>query len=275
MYWKPKFLVALVFSLLFCATSSIAVDTAKVLKPALDKDKRALHKNEVIYRSLQITEGEFGVFKFETVDLNMHPGRGLESIKDGNLINVGIVPHNSKWDQYTLAVKVPVRQGLLSYRLLLVNKQDLSKYSQVKTLDDLKELTAGLQTNWATTRVFQHLELNHLTGHNFEGLFLMLKKRRFDYIPRAVYEIYDELDNRKDVLNDIVIEPNLALYLPMPSYVYVSPEEPRLAQRIEAGLTKMQNNGELKAIFEKYYAEDISRANLQNRTLINLASSPH
>lgn len=263
-------IIAIIVGLLLSVSDCFALDTAKVLKPKVEMDKRELHKNEVIIRSLEITETEFGPFVIETTDVDMNPRRGLASIKDGKLINVGIVPHNKKWDESTIAIKVPVRQGLLSYRLLLVNQQDLFKFKDIKDINDLRKLTAGLQQNWSTTRTFRELEMNMITGHSFEGLFLMLKKQRFDYIPRAVYEIYDELNNRKALLDNIVVEPNLALYMPKPSYVYVSPKEPRLAKRIESGLTEMVKNGELKRIFNKYYAKDIAKANLAQRRLIHV-----
>jgi hypothetical protein len=49
----------------------------------------------------------------------------------------------------------------------------------------------------------------------------------------------------------VVIEPSLAIYLPMPTYVYVSPAKPRLAQRLEKGLKIMLKNGELHQILRK------------------------
>ena len=89
-------------------------------------------------------------------------------------------------------------------------------------------------------------------------------------MPRAIYEIYDELNTRKANLKDVVIEPTLALYIPMVSYVYVSPKEPRLAKRIEKGLRIMIATGEIKSILHKYYDDEINRADLNNRTIIKI-----
>ena len=100
----------------------------------------------------------------------------------------------------------------------------------------------------------------------------MLKWARFDYIPRAVYEIYDELERRQPDLKSLVVEPTLALYLPMSTYIHISPQEPCIARRIEVGLRKLIANGEIKTILDKYYAEDISRANLKNRRIIKISN---
>lgn len=249
---------------------SYCLDQIKVLRPLLKSDKRTLHKDEVIYRALDLTASEFGPFTFETVDVDMTPGRAFASMKTGELINTYVAPGNKLWDQSTIPIKIPIRKGLLSYRLLLINQADLSKFENVKTLDDLNNLTAGLQTNWATTKVFNEAKINMVVSHTFEGLFLMLEKQRFNYIPRAIYEVFDELENRKSQLKNIIVEPNLALHIPMATFVYVSKNFPEIANRIEVGLQKMVSNGELQTILNKYYAEDINKANLGSRRIIEI-----
>ena len=149
-------------------------------------------------------------------------------------------------------------------------KQTYLSLKDVKDFDDLTKLTAGLQSGWVTAEVYKKLAVDVIIGHNFEGLFLMLNKHRFNYIPRAIYEIYDEYESRKDKLTDVVIEPTLALYLPMATYVYVSPSEPRLAERVEAGLRKLVSTGEMKKILFKYYAKEINQANLKSRRIIKI-----
>lgn len=247
-----------------------AVDTVKILKPLLGKDKRSKHKDEIILRALQVTEDEYGPYEFQTIDGDMSPGRALISMQEGKIINTFIAPSDKEWNANTTVIKIPVRQGLLSYRLLLVNKNSLDKFKQVNTLADLKNLTAGLHSDWVTTDVFNQLGMKVLTAHNYEGLFLMLSRNRFDYMPRAIYEVYDELNNRETKLKDVVVEPSIALYLPMVSYVYISPKEPRLAKRIEKGLRKLVSTGEIKTILHKYYEEDITRADLKNRKIIKI-----
>ena len=265
-----KFIQILIIMIVFIAPSVTAVDTVKILKPLLGHDKKSKHKDEVILRSLQVTEEEYGPYKFHTIDGNMSSGRSLISIQKGDIINTYIAPSNEELNTNTIAIKIPVRQGLSSYRLLLVDKDSLPTFSNVKTLDELGALTAGLHRGLVATSIFKEAGMKSITASNSEGLFLMLSRSRFDYIPRAVYEVYDELNTRKSELKNVVIEPTIALYLPMVSYVYVSPKEPRLAKRIETGLRILIASGEMKEILNKYYAEDIKRADLKNRTIIKI-----
>ena len=229
---------------------SYSVDVVKLQSQQMSENKSA-HNTEVIRRALEITEAEYGPFKLEIVNLTMSSASEL-------------------WDKHNIAIRLPVRQGLLSYRLLLVNKADLPMFEKINSLKELNNFTAGLHKGWLTTEIFK---LNNLsvteTGH-FEGLFLMLNRRRFDYIPRGIYEIYDELNARQTMLRDIVVEPTIALYIPTSSYVYLSPEDTRLAKRIDTGVRKLITSGELKAIVKKYYANDINRANLNGRKIFEI-----
>lgn len=251
-------------------SSAVAVDTVKLSKNLLMDDKRAKYKAEIILKSLQVTEAEFGPFKLIIADKIMTPKRGAISLKNGNIINTYVGPQSKTWDDAGILIPVPVRQGLLSYRLLLIHKSKLSAFSKVKNLSDLSKLKAGLQKDWVVTKVFKENGLGVKTTTNFESLFKMLKSNRLDYMPRGVYEVYDELNMRQSELTDIVVEPTLALHLPMPTYVYVSPNEPRLAERLEKGLLKLIETGIITKILLKYYDEDIKKADIPNRRLISI-----
>jgi hypothetical protein len=264
--------VCIVFAL-FIVHLAHAVDHIKMHSPAVGEDKRAMHKDEVLRRALEISEKNFGSFTLDFVNIELPTARALHVIKTGKLINVFIAAANDDWDNIATPIKIPVRFGQLSYRLLLVNKNNLDKFKAIDSLSDLKELTAGSQKGWALNEVLKDTDIKVVTGSNFEGLFLMLNNERFDFFPRAIYEAYNELENRKNILNNIVVEPTLALYIPTVSYVYVSNEAPQIARRLEYGLEQMVKNGELKTLFNKYYKEDIIRANLQNRKIIRIENS--
>ncbi len=251
-----------------------AVDIIKMNEgESTQPDKRAEHKTEVIIRALELTTPEYGPYEIQIHPHSMNRNRALAELIRAKNVNVFASAATTKWDKDTIAIKIPIRRGLLNYRLLLVHESDLDKFYQVQTLDDLKKLTAGLRTGWVTTDAFHKAGMKLQEVHNFEGLFPLLENHRFNYIPRAIYEIFDELAARKNFLNHVVIEPTLAIYLPAPTFVYVSPTEPRIAQRIEKGLRIMLKNGELAQILNKYYANDIKRSNIKNRKIIKIEST--
>ncbi|MGJ8692409.1 MAG: hypothetical protein ACSHW0_07995 [Thalassotalea sp.] len=268
---KAIFYIAVLCLTLFLANKALALDIIKITdSESILKDKRSAHKNEVIKRSLELTIPEYGPYEFRRLDINMNRHRALPVVIKGEISNIYISAASDEWNKKTLAIKIPIRRGLLNYRLLLIHKADLALFSQVETLADLKQLTAGVRNGWVTTEVFKYTGMELVATQNFNGLFSLLNAHRFNYIPRAIYEVFDELAARQHLIPNVVIEPRLVLHLPMPTYVYISPTYPRIAQRIEKGLTMMLDNGELDQILRKYYADDIKRADLKNRKVINI-----
>lgn len=264
----------MLFLVFVFARSAWAVDIIKMNEgESKELDKRSVHKTEVLIRSLELTIPEYGPYEIAIRINSMNRNRALAEMIKGEYINVYVSAATAEWDNNTIAIKIPIRRGLLNYRLLLIHEDDLDKFSQVKTLADLNELTAGLRTGWVTTDAFHNAGMQLQEVHNFEGLFPLLELHRFNYIPRAIYEIFDELEARKHFLKHVVIEPTLAIYLPSPTYVYVSSAEPRIAQRIEKGLRVMLENGELEQILNKYYEDDIQRGNLKARKIIKIDST--
>lgn len=237
--------------------------------------KKSLHKIEVIMRALEITEAEYGPFKHEVIPDTISAGRALKASVQRGVINTVLLPADNFWDEAAIPIKVPVRLGLLSYRLLLINKADLSVFANLHSLSGLKRLTAGLITEWATTEVFRSNNMNLVGTSHFDGIFLMLKKHRFDYIPRGAHEVYDEVEKAKLVSHNIVVEPTITLYLPTSCYIYVSKSEPRLAKRLTSGLNRLLQTGELKDILYQYFSDEIEQANISERRMIKMENPYH
>lgn len=260
--------------LYFLSTPVYAVDVY-ITKAAGIYDKKSEHKEEVLKRALEITEREFGPFKIEKYHQENDFGRKLKALYERGLVNTTMMPANELWDDYCIPIKVPVRLGLLSYRVLLINEDDLPTFAKINRLEELSLLTAGVISGWATTKAFKYNNMKLVGTSHFDGLFYMLPKKRFDYIPRGVNEVYDELHTRQGTLEGVVIEPSIALYIPTSTNFYIAKSEPKLAKRLEKGLKIMIESGELKDILYKYFAKDIQRANLDNRKLFKVENPYH
>lgn len=107
---------------------------------------------------------------------------------------------------------------------------------------------------------------------NYASMFRMLELGRFDFMPRALNEVYDELAVYEPLDDGLEIMPNIALYIPSVSYMFVSHKQPRLFQRLNSGLHAMRINGDLAKLTDKYYKNAITRAKIQNRRIITI---PH
>ncbi|MBW8192932.1 hypothetical protein K0504_18005 [Neiella marina] len=252
------------------ATCSFAEDVVKLSAPLTKGQKYVQYKRQVLERALELSTPEFGPYVIHVSDLQMKSRRALLAMQSGDMVNVASLAANKKWDQLATPIRVPVRGGMVSYRLLLVNKEDLFRFGKIHRAQELRELTAGTQDHWTVTTLLKADNFKHISANNFDGMFSMLSNRRLDYIPRAIYEIFEEYQALAAEKSSIVIEPSIAMFIPMVSYFYVTPTEKRLAQRLDLGMKRLANSGELKEIFTDYFGQDIVKANFEHRTIIEV-----
>ncbi|WP_413700474.1 hypothetical protein ACLKMH_00840 [Psychromonas sp. KJ10-10] len=161
---------------------------------------------------------------------------------------------------------------------MLINKTDAKKFADLQSVEQLKTLKAGLGLQWSTTKTLNSEEFNVVTSNSYEGLFFMLHRQRFDYIIRGINEIYYEFEERTKKFPQMIIEESKVLHLPLPVFLFVSPNEPRLHTRIEKGLWTIHNNGTFDEIFHRFHESSIIQSDIKNKTVFEIESNqiiPH
>ena len=268
----PTCLLILVSLSLLLSSIIQAKDIIKINKGRSVKDLRSKYNFGILHKAMKLTEPEFGEYEIKIVIRGIPSIRLRQMIIKGDIINTAMVVTTPEWEAAAVPIRIPLRRGILNYRLLLINKNKLADFANVKTIEQLREKSVGLRRHWATWQSMTHLGYNVVSAYSYEAIFAMLDKQRFDYIPRGIHEIYDEIETRKNDLTNLMVEPNLALYIPAPFYVFISPNEPRLIKRFELGLSRMVENGELKDMLNKHYSKFLQRADLKNRIILNVGN---
>jgi hypothetical protein len=254
-------------------THIMAMDHVRFEKGQSAYDTRGEYKEALLRLALEHTVEDYGPYQFTTDAPWMNTLQAKKQLQTGEQLNVFIAVTTPEWEQETLAIKIPVRKGLLNYRLLLIHKDDQALFENITKLEELKALSVGLLHNWSITTILENQGFNIKRGSNYDGLFQMLDFHRFHYIPRGVNEIFSELEQRKAILSNVIIAPNIALYIPTPSYIFVSPQYPRLAKRLEEGLEKIIQNGNFERLFQEHFSDNIKSANLNQRIILKLDES--
>lgn len=247
-----------------------AIDIIKIPKPQSKHDKRNVHKELLLNRAMTVTQAKYGDFKISFDAPKMKRARVYEMMQSGEIVNMYFSPPKKKWFEGTLVVPVPLRKGILNYRLLVIHKNNAKNFHNVNTLSQLQQFRSGSQAGWSTSEILKYNNINFVESHNFDGLFHMLNNRRFDFLLRGIHEVYDELESRKEETSELIVAEGIAVHVHSPSYIYISKKHPRLFERVTEGLNILANSGELNAIFEKFFADDIHRAKLSNRNVIYL-----
>ena len=259
----------IVFSLVAVPVEAFAADRV-ITNPKLSKnDARFDYPLLLIRSAMQRTEAEYGAFSIERFSSRVTRARALKELGVGNL-TVYAAPTRPQWEAEAIPVRIPIRKGILGYKLLLIHKDDQDRFDNVQTLDDLKALRLGSGSQWTSSAAYRKLGIKVHGGSKYEPLFGMLAAKRFDYFPRGVNEVFPEMEARKDSHKTLVIATGLAVYIPQPSYFFVSPKYPQLANRIQTGLEAMQADGTLERLFWRYHHSAIEKADLKNRRIIKM-----
>lgn len=247
-----------------------ASDEIKLLPGFSSTDQRYSYPNLILKEALEATIESDGPFQISYFSEAMVRNRALIEIIKGHLVNVHIAAARDDWETNTIPIRIPILKGLLGYRLLLVHKKDLEKFKNIHSIENLKRLKVGSGSQWTTTAILKKTGFNVVTGTDYEGLFGMLNAYRFNYFPRGINEIFHEFDSRKEKYPDINIEPTKVLYFPTPSYFFVSPKYPALADRIRRGLETIIQNGVFDNLFQEKYGGIILRAKFNDREIFRI-----
>lgn len=263
----------LLLAVLLFSPCALAIDTLRWPDTGDMNSAKEKYKFNIAKIAMEKTVAQYGPFKIEAVPIEMMtPIRAKEVLREGIKINVYTALTTNDWELNTIPVRIPIRRGILNYRLLLVHKNNTSLFTNVHTLEELKRLKVGSQLGWATTETLKAEGFNLVRGKKPDGMFYMLDGGRFDYLPRGINEVFNDIEQYKDKL-EITVAPNIAINLPAPTYFFVSPSEPGLAKRLEAGLEIMVKDGSLKALFNEAYGDSLRMADLKSRRIITVKNS--
>lgn len=198
--------------------------------------------------------------------LEINEARGEIEVIIGSL-DLEFMSTTAEREASMIAVKIPIYQGLLGLRLLLIKPVMISAMSNVNSIETLRPFIAGHGEHWSDLAVYEANNLEVITSVNYENLFKMLIGGRFHYFHRGVNEIWDELALHSE---DLVIEDHIILFYPHPVYFFISKHRPKLALQIEKGLKIAIEDGSYKKLFFEYFKNMINKAELDKRTLIVL-----
>ncbi|PKG39823.1 diguanylate cyclase [Psychromonas sp. Urea-02u-13] len=184
-----------------------------------------------------------------------------------DLLWAGASPH---LESTLLPIRIPLFKGLLGHRIFIIKKDNQAKFNNIKTLAQLKQLTAGQGTLWGDTKVLQDANIPVVTTLKYPNLFYMLEGGRFDYYPRAVHEPWDEVIARPEL--NLAVEGNILLIYPFAMYLYVNKNNQALHEKLVRGFEMAIADGSFDELFfnNQMIKDALQKTNLKNRTVIRI-----
>ncbi len=233
--------------------------------PATASDTRA----EYYVNLLDLAMSKTGVaYKLRPYPVIATGSRVLRDLNEGHDIDLSWGPTTRAWEEQTLPIRIPIDKGILGWRLFLINKSDLPMFAEVRTLEQLKAHSAGLQHDWLDVDILRANGLPVVAASVYETMFQMLALHRFQYFPRGVGEIDGEV--KRFAKLGLVVEPTLALHYPLQTYFFVSRKNPALHDLLERGLDAAIRDGSFDKLFDKFNGAAIRRAHFDARTVFEL-----
>jgi hypothetical protein len=223
--------------------------------------KRDQYQTAALNLALQKTTPAYGRFSVVHVVETMSTSRIRREIHSGKRLNV----HAGPWrdldaddpEERAIMAATPVLSGLLGYRQLVVRRDDLPKFEAIGSAAQLQRLVAGQGRGWVDNAILRHNGYQVVDSGNIATLLDMLVSHRFDYLPISVVEADFLMKEHAQLADTLALVPGLMLYYPLPVVYYVSANEPRLARRLEAGLSMAKRDGSLDALTARYFAKEI------------------
>lgn len=187
-------------------------------------------------------------------------------------IDIAWINTNRGRESVLRPIRYPIYKGLIGWRLLLVKQTASARLAQLSSLQQLQQFWGGQGHDWPDTRVLRNAGLRIRTADPWESIISLLEQDRIDYFPRGLNEIAYEEKLLENSGSDIIVEQHLALHYPAAVYLYVAKHNGELAKLLEDGFEAAISDGSFNALFTRYFADDICRARLANRRILDISN---
>jgi hypothetical protein len=222
--------------------------------------------------ALSKTVADYGRFVLKNSGLDLTERRAVASLQQG-LFDVTFMVLTPEREEELLPIRIDLTHGVQGYRLFLIHKDSQAAFAAVRSLEDLRRrFVAGFGAQWGDLGVLQFNHLPVSTANETSQLYDMLQARRFDYFPRGINEIWDNVEQHRAAAPDMVVEQHLALFYPLVQCFVVAKDNVALAARIETGLQRSLADGSMKRLFLQFHGPDIARARLGQRVVFELSN---
>jgi hypothetical protein len=228
----------------------------------------------LIDAALKVTESTYGPFQLTFTQEQLSSERKHELLVEGKKINVDRLVGFSTQEgprKGLIRVGVPVLNGFMGYRILLIRAEEQPRFSSITSKEELQKLRMGFGKGWEVD-VYNYNHFAVVEALNMTMLLKMLAGKRYFFVPLSVIEIDDHYEIDGQLVKSLVPEKTLLIHMPLPVYFYVSPSAPELADRLTLGLNYLKKSGQLSSIFNAHFGERLKRLHLTKRHLIELAN---
>lgn len=232
--------------------------------------KRKTYEQQVIELALEKTQQKVGAF--EMVPINVISRTHAVAALSKNLYQNFVIALSYEDELLKsgdlIYIPFPLELGALSYRICYANKKFTKEVREIDSLQELKAYKVGVGTGWVDAKILHHHGLQIVEGSNITGLFRMTQAGRTDLFCPSPTEYFHELDIEK--ATDFQLDNKLALYYPLPKFLFSHKSNQVLMDRIKEGIDIAYKDGSFQQLWREVHEADLKRAKLDERHFIKM-----
>lgn len=232
------------------------------------------YQQTVLASALAITEAEYGPARLQPHPVPMTQSRQIQVVASGDADVMWTVTSDTL-EQTLLPVRFPLLQGLSGERVFAIVAPRQQAFPADLTLAQLKQLTAVQGSDWPDLAIMRQNGFT-VTGADWSDwyttMYRSLSRQLVDYFPRNVIEVHRDLAQQPN--RHLVIEQHHRLSYPSYEYFFVSPLRPKLQQRLELGLHRLLESGQLGHLFAAYPEHQQAMILINQPRVVHLLTNP-
>ncbi len=231
-----------------------------------------LGKTTFSYAALVLALENSGVaFEIVLRDYNVSDSSFRQMLHQGK-IDVADFGTSKEFENDFLPIYIPIDYGLNGWRLFIIHNDNIEKFSNVDTLQDLQNYVAGQGLEWSDVKILRRANIEVTEAPKLDQLFGMIEKKRFDFLPLGAHSIFWHLKSHIDEYPNLVIEDNIVLIYPFSRFFFVHKDNKELHDVIKKGLIQSLDNGSFLNLFKNHAnTKDLFlRAKINNRKQIHI-----
>lgn len=232
---------------------------------------RQVYEKEVLAAVLKATEEDFGPWEIkETLDEYPGDDEALVFSEKGHDLFVTIAGNQKFEEGDMIVIPKPMTKNLLGYRVPIIREGDSELFENISNREEVQQLKHGIPETWSDAVIFRENGYQVVEDGDFDDIFVRLENDLFDYTAFGANEVMSVYENRASQREGLTIDQNILIFYPFPLVFYVNPDLSDLAVRVEEGMERISDNGELDSIFNRYYGDIVEKLNLNERILFEL-----
>ncbi|VUD69321.1 hypothetical protein TDB9533_04688 [Thalassocella blandensis] len=212
-------------------------------------------------RIFEQSESKFGPAHLEVSQWKISTARSIQMMKEGERLHIQNAPYLlHELDKNAVTVlPTPILRNILGYRQIIIKQHYAEEFNAITSFNQFAAKAAGQGRGWADNNVYRANGIEVIEAPSFLGMFPMLNRDRFDYIPLGISEAGDSLELDQVKHFDFVLAKDLIVFYPWPIHILVSNRHPELARRIQYGFEKIQQNGMYDEMFNEHFGSLLAK----------------